>query len=158
MFNVFWWNLQLSNVNKRENNRKPNGRLQVAVWIESALNQSESTSQIWQALRRFDKLLSSFHRLNYRVYSGCTQATRKGLHSKRWTSFVKYRYYTNILYFDFEIRCSVEILVNVIHAVKLLNLQRAGMVGPVEHVKTNNISNIFKFIERAHLNTYETSL
>ena len=44
------------------------------------------------------------------------------------------------------------------HAVKLLNLQRAGMVGPVEYVKTNNINNIFKFIERPHLNTYETSL
>ena len=92
----------------------------------------------------------------------CIQAVHR-LHGRASTQNVGLRVsYIGIrptfLYFDFEIRCSVEILVNVIHAVKLLNLQRVGMVGPVEHVKTNNISNIFKFIERPHLNTYETSL
>ena len=43
------------------------------------------------------------------------------------------------------------------HAGEIIK-STAVMVGPVEHVKTNNISNVFKFIERPHLNTYETSL
>ena len=45
------------------------------LWIACALNQSESTSHMWEAPWGFDKLYcASFHRLNYRVYSGCTQA------------------------------------------------------------------------------------
>ena len=33
MFNVLWWNLQLSSVNKRENNHKLKGGLQMAVLL-----------------------------------------------------------------------------------------------------------------------------